>query len=300
MYKNISKLAIGLLMMTTIFSPISAKAISTKRISGEDRYNTSIMVSKTAFEDNSAETVVLASGENFPDALVGGVLAGANKAPLLLTRKDQLSPELVEEMKRLGSKKAYILGGESSISKSLEEELKKNLEVVRVAGKNRYETANAVTIEMNCTCGLKTSYVVDGKNFPDALAAVPFVVSKEGILALDEGFPVHNGFAIGGEKSVPGYKERISGENRYETAVEIAKKTENKVAILVDGSNYPDALSASSLANQLKADILLTPSQKLPSIVENELKNYEEVYIIGGENSVSIDVEDELGRINVN
>ncbi|MEG0250939.1 MAG: cell wall-binding repeat-containing protein [Peptostreptococcus sp.] len=99
---------------------------------------------------------------------------------------------------------------------------------------------------------------------------------------------------------------RISGKNRYQTAVEIAKAykivlhQDINTVVLVNGQDYPDALSSSLIASQNNAAVLLTEPNKLNEdtekyIRENNIKN---VIIVGGERSVSKDVENKLKNFN--
>ncbi|MFP3441662.1 cell wall-binding repeat-containing protein, partial [Pantoea sp. SIMBA_133] len=53
-----------------------------ERISGKDRYKTAIEVSKAGWE--KSDTVVLARGDEYPDALAGAPLAYKYDAPILL------------------------------------------------------------------------------------------------------------------------------------------------------------------------------------------------------------------------
>jgi len=55
-------------------------------IAGANRYATAVAVSKKAFPAG-ADAVVIATGENWPDALGGSALAGALGGPILLTRR---------------------------------------------------------------------------------------------------------------------------------------------------------------------------------------------------------------------
>lgn len=95
---------------------------------------------------------------------------------------------------------------------------------------------------------------------------------------------------------------RISGKNRYKTAVELAKAynivlhQDINTIVLVNGQDYPDALSSSLVASQNNAAVLLTEPNKLNEdtekyIRENNIKN---VIIVGGEKSVSKNVENVL------
>ncbi len=74
-----------------------------ERIQGENRYETSVKISQEGWK--SADTVVIARGDSFPDALAGAPLAYKYDAPILLTQTESLNPLVKEEIKRLGAEK---------------------------------------------------------------------------------------------------------------------------------------------------------------------------------------------------
>lgn len=85
---------------------------------------------------------------------------------------------------------------------------------------------------------------------------------------------------------------RIAGENRYETAAEIADKVlskkNNHKAIIADGRDFADALSIGSYAAKEGLPIILTDNGKIPESEMKVLKKYNinELLVVGGENSV--------------
>ncbi|MDA3937000.1 MAG: cell wall-binding repeat-containing protein, partial [Actinomycetota bacterium] len=84
--------------------------------------------------------------------------------------------------------------------------------------------------------------------------------------------------------------ERLSGSSRYETAVEISRMRKSAdVAVLVSGTNFPDALSASALAGAYDAPILLSPAYDVPELVLAELDRLgvKQVIVVGGTAAVS-------------
>lgn len=85
-----------------------AKELNAERIGGKHRYETSVNVAKTFFED--PESVVLAYGGNYPDGLCGGVLAQAVNAPLILTYNDDAS-NAADYVQSKGIVNGYVLGG---------------------------------------------------------------------------------------------------------------------------------------------------------------------------------------------
>lgn len=91
---------------------------------------------------------------------------------------------------------------------------------------------------------------------------------------------------------------RLAGNDRYETACQIAKAgwTQADYAILAYGQNYPDALAVVPFAYKLNAPVLLTEKDSLNAktkAILQELK-VKTVYIIGGLNVISANQEKQL------
>ena len=91
---------------------------------------------------------------------------------------------------------------------------------------------------------------------------------------------------------------RIAGRDRIDTAIDISKKffKKSKAVIVVRHDLFPDSMTASVLAKLKDAPILLNPTDKLDSRVADEIKRLgaEEVIIVGGQNSVSERVREDL------
>ncbi|MDO5755879.1 MAG: cell wall-binding repeat-containing protein [Tissierellia bacterium] len=270
-----------------------------RRIYGNNRFDTSLKVSKQGFD--SAEYAVIVNGQNFPDALVGGVLAGTLEGPLLLSAQDNVNSHLIQELERLQVKTVYILGGHNSLSANIDRSLAK-YNPQRIAGKNRCDTAKQVGKVVKDHKGkINDIYYADGRNFPDALAAAPYVADSCSVLLLNDGRSINSGIAIGGHNSVPGNTSRISGNNRYETATELAKQYANiNGVILVNGTNYPDALSASGIASKFNLAILLTEKDRLTPTTKQFIQDHgiTDFLIIGGKSSISDTVIHELKNLS--
>ena len=97
------------------------------------------------------------------------------------------------------------------------------------------------------------------------------------------------------ERPNPG---RIDGPDRIETAINISKKNYDKAktVIVVRHDLFPDSMTASVLAKLKDAPILLNPTDKLDSRVGAEIKRLgaEEIIIVGGHNSISDRVREDL------
>lgn len=82
------------------------------RISGTNRYETSVLIAQEFFE--TPEKAVLAYAKNFPDGLCGGSLAISMDAPLILTATGNNSSVAAEYIQAKGIFSGAILGGEGS------------------------------------------------------------------------------------------------------------------------------------------------------------------------------------------
>ncbi|MDN7244720.1 cell wall-binding repeat-containing protein [Planococcus shenhongbingii] len=87
--------------------------------------------------------------------------------------------------------------------------------------------------------------------------------------------------------------ERISGKDRYHTAVAVSQEgwADNSTdhVVLAVGSNYPDALAGAPLAQKLNSPILLVKKDVIPSAVLAEIKRIgaENATILGGKGVIS-------------
>lgn len=112
------------------------------RFAGDDRYATARRVART-FAPDEIDTVYLASGVNFADA-VAAAPSVTSDTPLILTTPDELGDEarrfLTNEDRTVAS--VTILGGTAAISAGVEEEIRElGIDTDRIAGADRYETA---------------------------------------------------------------------------------------------------------------------------------------------------------------
>jgi len=304
--------------------PESQESLNIIRIAGTDRFNTSLEISKRTFE--SSKTAIIASGENFADALVGASLVTQIDVPILLVDGSSLKEEVKNELSRLKVEHVYILGGIESIPFTIEESVEAlGIKTERLAGKDRVETAEKIGAKREELKG-QTGYIslyagMDGNYFADALSAGPFLGEWANVYGIVKLIPNMNKekqdmdfmHVFGGTSSVPegNNKNRFAGNTRYETAVNVAEsyytflRMEVDTVVIVNGEDYPDALAASSIAGVKNAPILLSTPNNLPEVVKNYIKNKDlydyknvkdikNIIIIGGENSISTNVENEL------
>ena len=236
------------------------------RIAGSDRYATA---SAIAEDWASADTVFLATGLDFPDALGGGPVAALNDAPILLTQKHSVPAVTGQALSRLAPDRIVLLGGTAVISQAVENDLRSRYaQVIRLAGANRYETAAAVSA-WHFGAGASTVYVATGEKYLDALVAGPRAAEEGAPLLLVGANAVPPATAqelrrldpshiviVGSSGAVSEAVKteladyatsgatRIAGASRYSTAAAAAAMATGDRVFVVTSTNFPDGLAA--------------------------------------------------------
>jgi putative cell wall-binding protein len=268
-----------------------------ERVQGPDRYATAVAVSQKAFS-GTAPTVVLASGQDYPDALSGSALAGASKGSLLLSARASLPDSTRAELKRLAPAKVYIMGSSAALSTAVESAVKSVLTtatVERVAGPNRYDTAVAAARKVAEIAPPSKVIVVSGTAWPDAASASALAYAKSYPVLLmrptDVGasasaflaqYKPESALFVGGANIVSDRIKtavgaitgkatvRASGANRYDTAAAVARHSVTVEgftatdAYLATGLNYADALTGGMLAGVRTQPLLLMQKDACP------------------------------------
>jgi putative cell wall-binding protein len=178
-------------------------AIDVVRVAGTTRIDTAVAASRAGFA--RADRAVLASAAVFADALAAAPLAAAVGGPLLLTGR-RLPPQVLGELQRLGAHEVIIVGAFGAVPTVVQSELvAAGLQVRRLAGENRYDTAAVIARAVTdrglvavdaahvdqvrigdgdltlVTVGgeqVREAIVANGGAFPDALAAAPLAAAQ--------------------------------------------------------------------------------------------------------------------------
>jgi putative cell wall-binding protein len=156
------------------------------RRAGDNRFQTAAQLALLAHPDG-ADTVLLATGADFADALAAAPLAAAEDAPILLSGTDQLPEATATALAELGASRVVVLGGQAVVGDAVEQQLvATGYEVERQAGADRYETA-AMLAEAAFPDGAQLALLTTGQDFPDALAAAPLSAERDGPIMLVDG-----------------------------------------------------------------------------------------------------------------
>jgi putative cell wall-binding protein len=100
----------------TVENEISAMGIAVIRLAGQDRYDTALEVIKHFETDGGYTNISVCTGQDYPDALTGAVLAAKNNTPLVLVSKSSVKDSMTQYLKKKPINKAYIFGGVGVVS----------------------------------------------------------------------------------------------------------------------------------------------------------------------------------------
>lgn len=297
----------------------STKPYVVSRIYGKDRIDTSIQIAKSYIK--TSEFAILANQNNFPDSLSATVLSKKYNAPILLTDSKVADKSLIQEIKRLQTKYFVKIGGEKSISNEVAKQLLPEKSKVRsFKGADRYATNAEIIKEFK---DADTCIIASGENFADSLSigayatknGYPIVLVQKNKIndvtkqALKDS-KIKKCYIVGGENSVskslekelPQVIERIAGNDRYETSLKIADKfyKDAEGAYLASGEVFADSLAINPIAAKFDVPLILTPKDKLPQKTLEYLEKSKiiQVAIIGGEKTVSKQIQQELAKNN--
>ncbi len=280
-----------------------------RRAGGSGRVATSVAASQQ-FRD-AADTALLATAGDFPDALAATALAAHHDAPVLLTFEDEVPDPVAAELDRLGVERTVLLGGTGVIGEAVADELaERGYTVDRIAGDDRYGTARqlataagpAETGEVLLTLGAHDN---PDRAWPDAVASSALAASRDQLptlltahdhlpqatrQALDE-LDAERVLLVGGDTAIPSdieaeieslglETERLAATSRYGTSVQVAEEAlaRNEAGphpiVLATGEDFPDALAAGALAASLDAPVALTPSAQLAGVVDEFVRDH--------------------------
>lgn len=149
------------------------------RIAGDTRLETSLAIAKRVRQKSTAsDTLIVATGFNYADALSVSPFAFAYKSPIFLCGSNGLSADAISYISGAGFKRAILVGGTAAVPDRVKQQLTSadisSGSITRLAGATRYETSAKIMLyAVNAGMNVSTVYLATGKNFPDALAAGP-------------------------------------------------------------------------------------------------------------------------------
>ncbi|WP_432571065.1 cell wall-binding repeat-containing protein [Kineococcus sp. SYSU DK005] len=298
-------LALAATAGTLVAGAAAATPVRTTPAYGPDRYVTSVMAA-----DDPTATAFIVTGENFPDGLSAGAVAGTIGGNVYLTPQRQLTREVREQV--VYAQRIVVVGSERAVGPDVMTWLRQNTraELSRVDGVDRYATAANLSHRFYSTpagAGDEHAHVVvaTGEDFPDALAGSAAAAHEESPLLLVQRDAVPAATAaelvrlrpraisvVGGagkvsdavlrelQRYTDAPVDRIAGADRYETAVAVSRAffdTADDV-VLASGAGFADALPAGAAAGRRGGPLLLAPGDCVPEFVNLEIERVEAGY----------------------
>lgn len=198
-------------LSTVLENNIRKLGMSVTRITGNHRYETAINIAKHL--GNNGELVV-ATGENFADALSMAPIAANLQMPIILVQKNS-TPKVVQSyLKGKNVVKTYVIGGTGVISSGV---AKSFPSAERISGSNRYQTNSRIIDKFKNSLNFSKLYIATGTNYPDALAGSALAAKNSSALLLTDYVPTYytkeiikthrssvlDYYILGGEAAVP-------------------------------------------------------------------------------------------------
>lgn len=276
-FKGLSLLALGL----SLSLPISVKADELIEIPSS--------VSEIVEANETRDSIYLIDSSAIVDGLTGGVLALENNGLSIIIDTNNISEEEMELLNQAGN--VIILGGPARVNETFE-----NLPGFshRVNGENRYETAVKVAESLGTE---RDIIIANGENLADALTSLSIAAEEDrNILLVKDGTLPESTknyletygqgkdiLFVGGVASIteevadeiigfsnPSNSLRISGENRSQTSLELAKRASKENVIFAHGDILGSAITASNFTDLYNGSVVLTYGET----IEDDLVNF--------------------------
>lgn len=317
--------AVDRFFATRPFTPIEP------RIAGLSRYATSSAAALAGWP-GGAQTVILASGEDWADALAASPLSTKLNAPVLLTPRESLTASTAAAITTLRPSKIVVLGGAAAIATSVADVARQAAglpadAVERFAGADRYETAALVAEQVGLQPGAGVT-IVAGTAFPDATSAsafsgmrgMPILLTRTDTLSEPTAafIAAHSeeltrAVVVGGPgvistPVVNTIRTSLSvtwlyGIDRYQTNAVVLRRfwpQGTMTPVIATGVDFPDALTAGAYAASRREPVVLCGSAYLsPYTREWVMVNNSRIprfTIIGGTGVLSNLLEWELNK----
>lgn len=281
------------------------------RVAGDTRYDTAYKNADALKKQLGLEmfdSAVVACGTNYPDALSAAYLAKVKNAPLLLSDVGEVQGTVEYIRKNVTKgKTVYLIGGRRVLPEEIKTLLDSDYDVKRIEGADRFLTNLAVLKEANVNN--EEIMVCSGLGYADALSAAatgrPVLLVDDALTAEQKAFlgginPAKF-YIVGGKKAVNDNvqaslsamknTERIAGTDRFDTAVQVAKKffdMKLSTVVIANGNGFADGIVAGVTAMANKAPLLLVDSDNLKGVADFVKEaGAKRSIVMGGARSVS-------------
>jgi putative cell wall-binding protein len=296
---------IGLVMALLGVVAESTGATNLDRLGGLDRYETAALVAdRVRSEGRAGSTVLLTTGENFPDAVAAGGWNG--DAVVLLTRRTTIPDATLERLRASWVREVIVVGGPSVVDDIVITRVRGlGKSVTRVWGLDRYATSLAVSSASVDDDSVSSVWVASGASFADQLVAatgarrvngafliVPpsrslpssTVTEIQRVATTGATLRVVDSGSVLGSVSVAGLTRVAHTADVFANSA--ATQTPSGTVVVASGENWPDALGGSRLVTSSRG-LVLSRSSCAPTSVADRLSDAGTTIVLGGTVAVS-------------
>ena len=307
------------------------------RLAGANRYGTAADISNKMYK--KSDTVIVATGLTFHDALVAVPLANAYDAPLLLATENHITDQTEAGLKRLKAKNVIVVSTNGAIGAKAKAEFKAaKYNMTYIEGKTCFETAAKVAkaLQTKTKKAPTAIFFATDSSFADALSASPVAAIKGAPIiylnnkSIDKATAdylksvkgkVKNAYIIGGSGvisdammssvakalglTVNKTVVRVYGKNRYETCTAVNNKFKSVLTgdgiCVAKGLDFPDALAGGVYAAATKQALFLADGKKLQDCQNTYLKskNAGKITVFGGTGAVPDELVKTIAQASV-
>lgn len=294
---------------------LSRAAVPVEKLVGDNRYGTAIKVSQEGW--TRSDTVVIVNRNASLAGVIATPLATTYGAPILLSSKDVVPDNIINEIKRLKAKNIIIVGSTNDVSSKAVNVLKKTgASVARISGNNVSELSLNIAKAIDKHHDVNKAYIANGSSGEiDALTIAakagedkqPIILTEKNSINSSvynwlKSESLSDAYVIGGENVVSKdvlnkideivsanvSNNRVYGSDRHETNAAVIKKfytDKNLDCLFVAKSNeLIDAVTCGAYAATKKSPILINPTNYVSARHTEVLGTYKanKVYQVGG------------------
>ena len=281
------------------------QGIALDRMGGGDRYDTAALLAhRVAAEGRAGTTILLTTGENFPDALSAGGWRG--DAAIVLTRRGSIPASSLEVLSESWVRDVFVIGGPNVIDETVVNRVRQlGKTVTRLWGENRFGTSVEVSKATNTSGSSTKIWIAPGNSFVDQLIAAAaarrtdgafLIVPESGVLSNSTAEEIRRVASSGAELHVVDHRAAlaqltIAGLKRigysgdpYQIALDTQSRT--GTTVVASGENWPDALGGTRLVDSNRG-MVLTRRACSPSNVSSRLRSVSRLVVLGGPAALS-------------
>ena len=200
--------------------------------------------------------VIIATNVSYADFAVASVAASKIGAALFFVSKNTIPNETLEAINSINPEKVYIIGGPAVVSRSIELELNKSYDVIRIWGMTRYGTSSEVAKYFWSEGSEKAVLVWDLPDSPKVDLDTSLMIVKAAEVAQNEIIPLI-----------------LIPKNHLTVEIEDALKTLNVSSVKLYGNVGPKVIEElNSLGIEIEERITGEP-REVREKIENKIKD---------------------------